>query len=64
MTRNIGNFDRLMRFLFGIALLSLLFIVDGPARFTGLFGLIPIATSVMGFCALYTLLGLNTIREK
>jgi hypothetical protein len=64
MTRNIGNLDRLMRFLFGAALLSLLFIVDGPARFTGLFGLIPIATSVMGFCALYTLFGLNTYRDK
>ena len=62
MTRNIGNLDRLLRAIVGIALLSLIFV--GPMSLWGLLGLIPFATAVVGWCPPYGLFGINTCAAK
>jgi hypothetical protein len=41
----------------GLVLLSLVFIVESDARWWGLAGLLPLATGLVGWCALYRLFG-------
>lgn len=60
MNRNIGNADRLIRILVGIALLSLFFLLEGNARWLGLIGVVLIGTASISFCPVYRLLGLST----
>ena len=60
MTSNMGNADRVIRFILGIALVSLFFLVEGGARWFGLIGVVLIVTSSVSFCPLYRLLGLTT----
>lgn len=60
MKANVGGVDRVLRIVVGIVLLSLVFLVAGPARWWGLVGLIPLGTGVFGFCPLYALFGLST----
>lgn len=61
MTRNVGNTDRIVRLILGIAV-----IVAGLAfqSWLGALGLILIGTAVVGFCPIYTLVGLNTCPVK
>jgi hypothetical protein len=58
MTRNEGNIDRFARIVFGIALLSLVFL--GPRTWFGLIGIVPLVTGFVGYCPLYTVLGIRT----
>lgn len=60
MTRNVGNLDRALRVVIGLALLSLLFLLDGNLRWIGLIGLVPLLTAFLGTCPLYSLVGLST----
>lgn len=60
MTENIGSLDRILRLVVGLALLSMLFWVDGDVRWLGLIGLIPIGTAVFRWCPLYSALGFHT----
>lgn len=60
MTVNEGKVDRTLRVLVGLAVLGLWFVLDGNARYWGLVGLVPLATGLMGYCPLYSLLGFNT----
>lgn len=60
MTANIGSTDRMVRLVAGLALLSLLFVLEGSARWIGLVGLVPLLTAGLRFCPLYTLLGIRT----
>ena len=48
MPKNIGDVDKIIRVIIGLALLSLLFLVEGNARWWGLIGIGPILTVVMG----------------
>ena len=64
MQANVGSIDRILRIAVGIALLALLFILPGSARWWGLIGLLPLATGLFSFCPAYTLLGLNTCPTK
>ncbi len=64
MKTNVGSIDRILRIAVGIALLALLFILPGNARWWGLIGLLPLATGLFSFCPAYTLLGLNTCSTK
>lgn len=64
MTPNVGGIDKLVRYLIGVALLALCFVLEGPARWWGLLGLVPLLTARFGFCPLYTLLGVNTCGKK
>jgi hypothetical protein len=64
MKVNIGSADKVVRIVVGLALLSLLFLLDGKARWFGLIGLVPLLTAFMGFCPLYTLLGVSTCPKR
>ena len=60
--KNVGTVDRVLRIVVGLALLSLIFI--GPKTLWGAIGIVPLATALMGWCPLYTLLGLRTDGQK
>lgn len=60
MKANVGGIDRTLRILAGIALLALVFVLEGDARWLGLIGLVPLATGLTGYCPAYALFGLST----
>ncbi len=60
MTRNVGRIDRAIRIVVGIVVLALFFLLDPPANYVGLIGLVPLGTGLLGWCPPYALLGLNT----
>ena len=60
MTTNVGFADRVVRVVIGLALLSLLFLLDSGARWFGLIGLLPIGTALIGWCPAYTPFGIHT----
>ena len=65
MEKNVGHpVDVWARVVVGIALLSLIFLLDGNARWLGLIGIVPIATAIIGWCPTWTLLGINTARKR
>lgn len=60
MQKNVGSIDRALRMAAGLGLLSLVFLLEGGARWFGLIGLVPLATALLGNCPGYTLLGIST----
>jgi hypothetical protein len=58
LPRNESRWDRGLRVVFGLVLLSVLF--WGPRTMWGLLGLIPLVTGLVGSCPIYTLLGVGT----
>ena len=64
MKQNVGSTDKIFRIVLGLALLSLLFVLETPMKYLGLIGIVPLTTSLMGWCPLYTLLGTNTCKVK
>ena len=60
MTTNVGNADRIVRIIIGLALLSLLVLAEGKTRWWGFVGLVPLLTAFAGNCPLYSLLGVST----
>lgn len=62
MKQNVGTADRVIRIAAGLVILSLVFILEGNARWWGLVGLLPLATGLVGWCALYMPLGIDTGR--
>ena len=60
MKKNVGKIDRIVRVVAGLGLLSLLFILDGNARWIGLLGAFPIISAITGVCGVYKLFGINT----
>ncbi len=64
MEKNIGNVDKVVRIIIGVALLSLVFLVEGNARWWGLIGIAPILTVVMGWCPGYSLIGISTCKPR
>lgn len=56
MQANMSSLERPLRVGAGL-LLSLLFLLEGNARWWGLAGLVPLVTGLSGFCPLYTLIG-------
>ena len=58
MQRNEGTIDRVLRTVFGLAVLSLVFV--GPQTAWGWLGLVPLATGLLGVCPAYSLLGIRT----
>jgi len=58
MNRNEGNLDRALRAILGIGLIgATLAGLIGP---WGWIGAVPLATAAIGWCPLYTALGINT----
>lgn len=62
MERNIGDVERVVRVVAGLAILSLVFV--GPQTLWGLFGIVPILTGLSGWCPPYQLLGISTCKHK
>jgi Protein of unknown function (DUF2892) len=58
MKSNVGGIDRILRILVGIALIALT--LTGAIGVWGWIGVVPLATAALGFCPLYTVLGLST----
>jgi len=64
MKQNIGKSERIIRVVAGLAVLSLLFFVDGNLRYLGFIGLIPLVTGILGFCPLYSIFKFSTNKTK
>ncbi len=56
--KNMGTIDRVLRIVVGLGLISIVFI--GPQTPWGWIGVVPLATALMGYCPLYSLLGIKT----
>lgn len=63
MQPNVGGIDRGLRIVVGLGLLSLLVLLDRPAAWFGLVGLLPLGTALFRWCPAYTLFGMNTCRN-
>lgn len=61
MKRNVGNTERVIRIIVGLAVISLVFI--GPQSAWGWLGLVPLATGLTGWCPPYALLGIDTCKK-
>lgn len=64
MNRNVGGIDRLLRIVVGLALLSLVVLLEGSARWWGLIGLVPLLSGLLATCPVYRLFGLDTCPLK
>jgi hypothetical protein len=58
--KNEGLVDRVIRVVVGLGILSLLFLLHGPAHWFGLIGLAPLITGLVGICPGYALLHIRT----
>lgn len=59
---NVSSYDRLIRVVIGIVLLSLVF--WGPQSPWGWIGLIPLVTGLVGMCPFYRALGMSTLPPR
>ncbi|WP_353246123.1 DUF2892 domain-containing protein [Limnohabitans sp.] len=62
MTKNIGNIERIVRIVGGLVLIALA--ATGTVGVWGWLGLVPLATGLVGWCPPYSLLGINTCKNK
>ena len=62
MSTNVGGIDKILRIVTGLILLSLVFV--GPRTAWGWIGIVPLATGLINWCPLYSLLGFTTCPIK
>jgi hypothetical protein len=62
MKTNVGGIDRFLRITLGVVLVTLA--ATGTVDLWGWLGLVPLATGLLGWCPPYTLLGINTCKNK
>jgi hypothetical protein len=62
MTQNIGNIERIIRIVGGLVLIALA--ATSTVGVWGWLGLVPLATGLVGWCPPYSLLGINTCKNK
>lgn len=62
MKQNVHAVERFIRVIIGLFVLSLIF--WGPVTLWGLLGLIPLLTGLLGWCPLYSILGISTKKHK
>lgn len=66
MTKNMGTADRIIRFVFAVAVAILYFagVISGTlAIILGVLAVVLLLTSLVGFCPLYAPFKFSTIRE-
>jgi len=61
MKKNVGNTDKIIRYVLGIIILILGLIFH---TWWGLIGLIPIFTAAIGWCPVYAPLKISTTKEE
>ena len=64
---NVGGIDRTLRIVVGAVLILLVFVGDRvglPIGNWGWLGLIPLMTGFLRTCPLYSLIGMNTCKNK
>ncbi len=64
MQANVGNADRVIRIVIGVALLLFAFLSDSPYRWWGLIGVVLVATGFLRWCPLYVPLGVKTCKTE
>ena len=64
MNKNIGNAERGIRALVGLALLAYALWGTGEYTWIGWIGVVPLLTAAIGWCPPYALLGINTNSAK
>lgn len=62
--KNVGVWDRIIRLISGMALLSMLVFVNGTWKYVGLLGIPLILTGALGMCLAYRILGVRTCSAK
>jgi hypothetical protein len=62
--KNVGSIDKVIRFIIGLVLLSIVFFMNGNLKYLGLIGLVPILTATVSFCPLYSLFGIKTCKIR
>ncbi|OGB17961.1 MAG: hypothetical protein A2W72_12420 [Burkholderiales bacterium RIFCSPLOWO2_12_67_14] len=62
MSKNEGGIDRILRIVAGLALIAAA--ATGNIGVWGYIGVVPLLTGLMGWCPVYTMLGLNTCSVK
>ncbi len=63
MKKNVGSLDRVIRWIVGLFLLSMIFWVNGSWRWIGLIGFVPLLTGSLNWCPLYSALGISTVPD-
>lgn len=64
MKANVGGIDRAVRIIAGLAILSLYFVLEGPARWWALLGLVVLATGVIRWCPAYLPFGISSSKGE
>lgn len=62
MTTNIGGIERIARIVIGLVMVALA--ATGQVGIWGWLGLVPLATGLSGWCPPYSLLGINTCKNR
>jgi hypothetical protein len=62
MKNNVGGIDRILRITIGAVLVVLA--ATGQVGAWGWIGLLPLATASLGWCPPYSLLGINTCKNR
>lgn len=62
MKANVGGIDKILRIVIGAALIAWVLLANGPVW--AWIGVVPLATGLFNFCALYSILGINTCKVK
>ena len=60
MTPNVGSTDKLLRVIVGLMLLTWTLLGTGTVRWFGLVGIVPLLTALVGYCPLYSVMGVKT----
>lgn len=60
MKQNVGQIDRVIRVVAGVALLAFAALSESELRWVGLIGVVPLLTGLLGFCPAYTLCKCST----
>ncbi|MGB9736218.1 MAG: YgaP family membrane protein [bacterium] len=63
MEKNVGSTDKVIRWIIGLVLISMIFWVHSAWRWIGLIGFVPILTGSINYCPLYKVIGISTVKK-
>lgn len=64
MSKNVGSIDRILRVVFGLALLAFAFFSGHQYGWIGYIGIVPLLTAAMSWCPLYSIFGVSSCPVK